>query len=199
MIWDRPTASAPIPIQPAMKLATTSRFPDVGKWWVSINRNARIGIAIAIPSLVLLLFTTPFTRKLAEVWKRATGSQAKLLQKKETPPPPRPSNVAPEKSDRAPRPPPKKYYADATATAANVKHDTNNMPQRSPKKSYADAAASLDAVEPVSPLMSDNASFSSEGSGEHAQKQKFKFGKTIKKRWQNRPFGHGSADGVMSP
>lgn len=193
MIWDRPPVSPPIPIQPTMKLAT-SRFPDVSKWWVSVNRNARIGIAIAIPSLVLLLFTTPFTKKLAEAWKRATG-KANLSQKKETPP--RSKNVAPNTNERAPRPPPKKSYADATA--ASVKHETTTVAQRSPKKSSADAAANLESVEPVSPPMPGNASFSSEGSGEHTQKQKFKLGKNIRKRWQNSPFGHNSSEGVVSP
>lgn len=180
MFFEPPRSSANAPIKPTMKLAVT-RFSKISNWWVSINRNAKVGLAIAIPGLVLLLFTTPFTQKLAEAWKRA---QAKLGLKK---------GSSRSKSSGGPPKPPKKE----THRPDYFKHNTDSILPGISRKSYADAASA--GVEPISPLTPDNASISSEGSSEHSHKQKFKLGKNIKKRWQNRPFGHGSSESPLSP
>lgn len=78
----------------------------------------------------------------------------------------------------------------------------NSRRPESPKKSYAAAAATPTAtasVELLSPFTPDSASINSESSSEHSQKRKFRLGQNIKKRWQNRPFGHGSSESPLSP
>lgn len=202
MIWDRPSTS--IPIQPAMELAT-SRVIGASHW-ASNNRNVKIGLAIAIPSFLLLLATTPATRTLAQAWKRVTGQTSKE------------KAACSERNDyrtnNGPPQVPKKSYAAAAADAPRSKkrvtrqeelilpgrgeYSTSDHTPRSPEKSYASAAAAP-SWEPMSPLTPDDSSINSENSSEHTHKQKFKLGKNIKKRWQNRPFGHGSSESPLSP
>jgi hypothetical protein len=219
--WNRPAATAPI--QPAMELAT-SRMVGISHW-LSTNKHVKIGLAIAVPGLVLILTTTPITTKLAQAWKRATRRSS-----------PEESTARPKRAERGTndKPPklPEKSYGHLSSgkranrpdrvepgvnnksnilfnnnnnnnNTNNTNINTNSRPN-SPKKSYAAAAAATPAtpiVEPFSPLTPDSASINSESSSEHSRKEKFRFGKNIKKRWQNRPFGHGhgSSESPLSP
>jgi hypothetical protein len=222
--WNRPAATAPI--QPAMELAT-SRMVGISHW-LSTNKHVKIGLAIAVPGLVLILTTTPITTKLAQAWKRATRRSS-----------PEESTARPKRAERGTndKPPklPEKSYGHLSSgkranrpdrvepgvnnksnilfnnnnnnnnnnNTNNTNINTNSRPN-SPKKSYAAAAAASPAtpiVEPFSPLTPDSASINSESSSEHSRKEKFRFGKNIKKRWQNRPFGHGhgSSESPLSP
>ncbi|GAB7330316.1 hypothetical protein MBLNU13_g01955t1 [Cladosporium sp. NU13] len=182
-----------------MELAT-SRIVDISHW-LSTNKHVRIGLAIALPSVVLLLSTTPITDKLAQAWRRATGhaSPAKKTA--------RPERSEHETNDKPPELPEKSYgqlpsRKRATRPERNehaMNNDNilfNNVGPQSPKKSYAAAAAS---AQPLSPHTPDNASINSASSSEHSRKHKFRLGENIKKRWQNRPFGHGSSESPLSP
>jgi hypothetical protein len=228
-----------------MEIAT-SRALDISHW-LSTNKHVKIGLAITLPGVVLLLFTTPITNKLAQAWGRTTEKAS-----------PEEETVHTESTEHGTNdtPPelPKKSYGQLSsgkraARSERSERDTNNTPpelsknshesimsrkrptrtQRiepgvndknnilfsnnntntnsrpeSPKKSYAAAAAATPAtpiVEPFSPLTPDRASVNSESSSEHSRKEKFRFGKNIKKRWQNSPFGHGhgSSESPLSP
>jgi hypothetical protein len=240
VFWNRPSVTTSV--QPAMELAT-SRMLGMSNW-LSTNKHVKISLAIALPSLALLLSTTPITNKLAQAWRRATGQTSS---KKETARPERsehdtndtppelpkksygqlPSGkrvTRPERSERGtnderPEMPEKSHGQPSFGKRAtrsersehgmkndNIVYKNNssgNIPA-SPKKSYAAAAAATPATpsaEPFSPLTPDSASIASESSSEQSQKHKFRLGKNIKKRWQNRPFGHGhgSSESPLSP
>lgn len=241
--WNRPSATASI--QHTMELAA-SRALDISHW-LSTNKHVRIGLAITLPGVVLLLFTTPITNKLAQAWGRTTE---KASPEEETV---RPKSTEHGTNDTPPELPKKSYgQLSSGKRAARSEHserntndtppelsknshesimsrkrptrtqriepgvndkksilfnnnntNTNSRPE-SPKKSYAAAAAATPAtpiVEPFSPLTPDRASVNSESSSEHSRKEKFRFGKNIKKRWQNSPFGHGhgSSESPLSP
>jgi hypothetical protein len=230
-----------------MEIAT-SRALDISHW-LSTNKHVKIGLAITLPGVVLLLFTTPITNKITKAFGLTTG---KASREKEA--------VHPESTEHGTNdtPPelPKKSYGQLSsgkraARSERSERDTNDTPPElsknshesimsrkrpirteriepgvnnknnilfhnpntntnthsrpeSPKKSYAAAAAAAPAtptVEPFSPLTPDSASVNSESSSEHSRKEKFRFGKNIKKRWQNSPFGHGhgSSESPLSP
>jgi hypothetical protein len=201
-----PAIAANTPVQPAMELAT-SRVLGVSHW-ISANRNVKIGLAIAVPSLILLLSTTPVADGLTKTWRRVTG-QTKVEKT-------RPERGESRTYDKPPELPKKSYghLPSGKKTARQERseqgmssnnnnktiiNDITNRPQ-SPKKSYAAAVSAVPACyEPVIPLTPDDASFNSDASSEHSHKQKFRLGQNIKKRWQNRPFGHSSSENVMSP
>jgi hypothetical protein len=245
-IWNRPSVTAPI--QPAMEIAT-SRMVDISHW-LSTNKHVKIGLAITLPGVVLLLFTTPITNKLMQAWGRTTGkascekeavrSDSTEHGTNDTPPElpkksygqlssgkraarserserdtkdklPELSNYSNEKIMSRKRPTRTERIEPGVNNKNNIlfnnntkaKANTNSRPE-SPKKSYAAAAAATPAtpsVEPFSPLTPDSASINSESSSEHSRKEKFQFGKNIKKRWQNSPFGHGhgSSESPLSP
>jgi len=195
--WNRPFAATPV--QPAMELAK-SRIVDISHW-LSINKHVKIGLAIALPSVVLLISTTPITDKLAQAWRRATGTPSA---KKETA---HPERAEYDTNDKPPQLPEKSYGQLPSRKRATrpersehgMNNDNilfNNVGPESPKKSYAAAAAS---VQPSPPLTPDSASVNLESSSEHSRKHKFRLGENIKKRWQNRPFGHGSSESPLSP
>lgn len=171
--------------------------------WLSANRNVTIGLAIGLPSLVLLLSTTPVTSGLAQTWRRVTGRTSSKIEAT------RPERGETRSYDKPPELPKKSYgqlssekraiRPDHSEPRAKTNNYKNNSPQ-SPKKSYAAAAAATPAsIEPVLPLTPDDASITSDASSEHSHKQKFRLGQNIKKRWQNRPFGHGSTEPSVSP
>lgn len=209
--WNRPSATAPV--QPAMEIATSRML--VISHWLSTNKHVKIGLAIAVPGLVLILTTTPITTKLAQAWKRAT--EQKSPKKDFT----RPERAERDTNDKPPKLPKKSYGqlpSERKTTRPersepvvnknnNILFNNKNSVSRpeSPKKSYAAAAAATTPAtptgEPFSPLTPDSASINSESSFEHSRKEKFKFGKNMKKRWQNRPFGHGhgSSESPLSP
>jgi len=237
--WNRPSAATPIQpvIRPVMELAT-SRMLGISHW-ISSNKHVKIGLAVALPGLVLILSTTPITTKLAQAWRRATGKPSSKKEAarpersehstSDTPPelpkksygqlPSGKRAARPERSERGtndkrPEIPEKSHgqlLSGKRATRSersehgmnsdNIFYKNNNSSinsPASPKKSYAAAAAATPAtpnVEPFSPVTPDSASIASESSSEHSQKHKFRLGKNIKKRWQNRPFGHGHGHG----
>lgn len=195
--WNRPSNTAPV--QPAMELAT-SRIIDISHW-LSTNKFVKIGLAIALPSVVLLLSATPITDKIAQAWKRATGHNPS---EKETA---RPERAEHDTNGKPPQLPEKSYGQLPSRKRATRPERSehgmsnnnilfNNVAPESPKKSYAAAAAS---VQPLPPLTPDSVSINSESSSEHSRKHKFRLGENIKKRWQNRPFGHGSSESPLSP
>lgn len=243
IFWNRPFVSTTI--QPVMKIAT-SRIHDISHWLSTNNKHVKIGLAIILPSVALLLTATPITNKLAQAWRRATRRPSP--EKKAI----RPETVEQSKNDKPPKLPKKSYGqlspGKRVARPERSEHGTNDKspelpkkpseqllskkrgahPERSehvnkidntvynnenngssstgspssPKKSYAAAAAAPTAtpiVEPLSPFTPDTASINSESSSEHSQKRKFRLGQNIKKRWQNRPFGHGSSESPLSP
>lgn len=195
--WNRPSAATPL--QPTMELVT-SRVVDISHW-LSTNKHVKIGLAIAVPSVLILLSTTAITDKLAQAWRRATGHTS-----------PEKENARPERTDHDTndKPPqlPEKSYGQLPSRKRATRPERsehgmnndnilfNNVAPESPKKSYAAAAAS---AQPMSSLTPDNASINSESSSEHSRKHKFRLGENIKKRWQNRPFSHGSSESPLSP
>lgn len=195
--WNR--LSAATPVKPAIELAT-SGIVDISHW-LSSNRHVKIGLAIALPSVILLLSTTPITDKVAQAWRRATRRPSA---KKEIA---RPERAEHDTNDKPPQLPEKSYGQLLSRKAATrqersehgMRNDNilfNNVAPESPKKSYAAAAASVHSLPPLTP---DSASINSESSSEHSRKHKFRLGENIKKRWQNRPFGHGSSESPLSP
>ena len=195
--WNRPSAATPV--QPTMEIAT-SRIVDISHW-LSANKHVKICLAIALPSVVLLLSTTPITDKLAQAWRRAIERTAP---EKETT---RPECAEHGTDDKPPELPKKSYGQLPSGKRANRSERSergmnkdnilfNDVAPESPKKSYAAAAAS---AQPLSPHTPDNASINSASSSEHSRKHKFRLGENIKKRWQNRPFGHGSSESPLSP
>jgi hypothetical protein len=244
--WSRSSAAAPI--QPAMDIAT-SRMVDISHW-LSTNKHVKIGLAITLPGVVLLLFTTPITNKITKAFGRTTGKASPEEETvrpestehvtNDTPPelpkksygqlssgkrPARPERSQRDTNDTPPelsknsyesimsrkRPTRTERIAPDMNNKNNIlfNNNTNTKPNtnsrlESPKKSYAAAAAATPTtpnVEPFSPLTPDSASINSESSSEHSRKEKFRFGKNIKKRWQNIPFGHGhgSSESPLSP
>ena len=208
-LWNRSPVNTPI--QPVMELATTQVLGV--SHWMSTNRNVKIGLAIALPSLVLLITTTPIANGLAQTWRRVTGKPSTKIEKTH------PERGESRAYDKAPELP-KKSYGQLPSGKKTTRQErseqgmSNNSnktiisnithhPPQSPKKSYAAAASAaptrIEPVTPVTPLTPDDASFNSDASSEHSHKQKFRLGQNIKKRWQNRPFGHNSSDNVMSP
>jgi hypothetical protein len=244
--WNRPTATASI--QPVMEIATSRMV--VLSHWLSTNKHVKIGLAITLPGVVLLLFTTPITNKLAQAWGRTTEkaspeeetvrSESTEHGTNDTPPelpkksygqlssgkraarserserdtndtPPELSKNSHESIMSRKRPTRTERIEPGVNNKKNIlfnnntntKASTNSRPE-SPTKSYADAAAATPTTpiaEPFSPLTPDSASVNSESSSEHSRKEKFRFGKNIKKRWQNGPFGHGhgSSESPLSP
>ena len=238
--WSR--SSATVPIQPAMELAI-SRMYGISHWLSTNNKHVKIGLAIVLPSVALLLTTTSITNKLTQAWRRATG---RASPEKEAA---RPRSPEHSTNDEPPELPKKSYgqlsFGKKAARPEHSKHNTNDkspeLPKKpseklssrkraarpehsehvinsdsiaynnsasnisspvSPTKSYAAAAAAPTAtasMEPFSPVTPDSASINSKSSSEHSQKRKFRLGQNIKKRWQNRPFGHGSSESPLSP
>lgn len=211
-LWNRPSATAPI--QTVMELAT-SRIRGISHWLSTNNKHLKIGLAIVLPSVALLLTATPITNKLAQAWRRATG---RLSPGEEVA---HPESVEQSKNDKPPELPKKPSEqllsrkggahperSEHVINNDNIVYNNKNNGSSStgspssPKKSYAAAAAASTAtpiVEPLSPFTPDTASINSESSSEHSQKRKFRLGQNIKKRWQNRPFGHGSSESPLSP
>jgi hypothetical protein len=208
--WNRSPTNTPI--QPAMELAT-SRVLGVSHW-MSTNRNVKIGLAVAVPSLILLISTTPVANGIVQTWKRVTGQTSKKT---------RPERGESRVYDKAPELPKKSYgqlpsgkkTTRQERSEQGMSNNNNNKtiisniiqhPPQSPKKSYAAAASAAPAraepvtpLTPLTPLTPDDASFFSDASSEHSHKQKFRLGQNIKKRWQNRTFGHSSSENVLSP
>lgn len=195
--WNRPSTATPV--QPAMELATP-RIVDISHW-LSSNKHVKIGLAVALPSVILLLSTTPITDKLAQAWRRAIGKTSPTEDTAHS------ERVEPDTNDKPPELPKKSYgQLPPRKRAARPEHNEqgmskdnilfNNVGPESPKKSYAAAAAS---AQPLPPLTPDSASINSESSSEQSRKHKFRLGENIKKRWQNRPFGHGSSESPLSP
>lgn len=195
--WNRPSAATPL--QPTMELVT-SRVVDISHW-LSTSKHVKIGLAIAIPSVLILLSTTPITDKLAQAWRRATGHTSPGKENA------RPERADHDTSDKPPQLPEKSYGQLPSRKRATrpersehgMNNDNilfNNVAPESSKKSYATAAAS---VQPIPSLTPDNASINSESSSEHSRKHKFRLGENIKRRWQNRPFSHGSSESPLSP
>ena len=250
--WNRPSGTTPI--QPAMELAT-SQIHNISHWLSTNNKHVRIGLAITLPGVVLLLFTTPITNKLAQAWGRRTTETASTEKEtvrpesikhdtNETPPElpkksygqlssgkrvARPERAERDTNDKVPellknshesimsrKRPTRSERSERSMNNDNIlfNNHNNNSGPTSPKKSYAAAPAAPAApatpatpgtasVEPFSPFTPDSASINSESSSEHSQKRKFRLGQNIKKRWQNRPFGHGhgygSSESPLSP
>jgi hypothetical protein len=197
-------SSANISVLPAMKFATSRILDTVHR--LSTNKHFKIGLAIVLPSLAFLLSTISITGKLTQAWRRATGQTL-----------PEENIVLPEiadqdTNDKSPKLPEKSYgqllSEKRSASPEHNEHgiESNNIVYNndggrsssleSPKKSYSADAAS---VKPLPLLTPDNASVNSASSSEHSRKRKFRLGKNIKKRWQNRPLGHGSSESPLSP
>ncbi|KAM0711893.1 hypothetical protein Q7P35_001263 [Cladosporium inversicolor] len=129
--WNRPSATTTI--QPVMQLVT-SRIYDISHWLSTDDKHVKIGLAIALPSVVLLLTTTPITNKLAQAWRRATGRTSPEIDAA------RPESVEHSTNDKPPELPMKSYgQLSSGKRAAGVErseHNTNDKSPELPKKSY---------------------------------------------------------------
>lgn len=169
-----------------MKMAT-SQISNISHW-LPRSQNARIGLAITVPAVAILLCTTPVTSTLFRAWKRIVGKAPS----KET------TSITPSQDDREsdgipPKLPAKTYKL---STAASIAAFEPQEPPQLPSKAF-EPTASTATFEPVEPRTPDAVSISSDASSERAHKQrKLRLGKNIKKAWQNRRFGHAPEEGA---
>lgn len=171
-----------------MKLAT-SQASNISHW-LPRARNARIGLAITLPAVAILLCTTAVTSILFRTWKRIIR-KAPIEESTTT----TPSQDDHESDDVPPKPPAKAYKpSTASTTAAFEPQKSLSLPSKAFQPTATAATAPLEPQEPRTP---DNISISSDASSERAHKQgKLSLGKNIKKAWQNRSFGHAAEEGA---
>lgn len=162
MLWDQPIAQ-----QSTLKMAT-SRIPNISNW-LAKNRNVKVGAAIALPCLAILLSTTPVSSTIARFWRRMTS---KISHKKK-----------PSTNKRHTIEPEPEHHEHA-----------DYCQPKSPRKTFSFARTpTYELQEP------DSLSLNSDSSSEKTIKQaRLRLGKGIKKAWQNRPFNHAH-DSPVSP
>lgn len=163
-------------------------MPNISHWLLR-SRNTKIGLAITLPAVAILLCTTQVTSILAPTWKCIIG-KAPIEETMTTP-----SQDDHELDDIPPKLPTKAHKpSTATAAASFESQEPSRLPSKAFQPNNAAAAAPFEPKEPRTP---DNISISSDASSERAHKQrKLRLGKNIKKAWQNRPFGHAAEEGA---